>query len=374
MLAFGSALVALGVLLWASPAPATTSFSVVPSPNVTPSDYNELDATAASGPADAWAVGFSRVKFPSPFRANIEHFNGTTWSIVPSAPRPSNLDTRLHGVAVLSASNAWAVGSQENDSTTHLGTLIEQWNGTAWTAIPSPAHEPPGSELLAVAAISPQDIWAVGDTAGVPLTEHFDGHAWSVVPAAAVLSGSGRLLSVAASSATDVWAVGTQGQRHTTPVIEHFDGQAWSVVSQPAGGYDSALRAVTVIGPSDAWAVGEQDLASTVTEHWDGTSWTLVSSPFPTANNAQNTLSGVAAFGSNDVWAVGTTLTNFSSDQTLALHWDGTAWSIVPTPNPSPGFNSLAGVAGAGAGQPLWAVGSQIPSSVYRTLILTSTA
>jgi hypothetical protein len=120
--------------------------------------------------------------------------------------------------------------------------------------------------------------------------------------------------------------------------------------------------------------VGEQDLAATVTEHWDGTSWTLVNSPFPTANNAQNALAAVAAFGSKDVWAVGTTLTNFSSNQTLALHWDGTGWSIVPSPNPSPGFNALAGVGGAGAGQPLWTVGSQIPSSIYRTLILTSTA
>jgi hypothetical protein len=171
-----------------------------------------------------------------------------------------------------------------------------------------------------------------------------------------------------------VWAVGAQGSRHSTPVVEHFNGQAWSVVSQPAGGYDSVLRAVTVIGPNDAWAVGEEDLATTVTEHWNGSSWTIVNSPFPTANNAQNTLSGVASFGSKDVWAVGTTLSSFSSYQTLALHWDGTAWSIVASPNPSPGLNTLAGVAGTGAGQPLWAVGSQIPSNIYRTLILTATA
>lgn len=102
--------------------------------------------------------------------------------------------------------------------------------------------------------------------------------------------------------------------------------------------------------------------------------WRLVNSPFPTANNAQNTLNGVAAFGSRDVWAVGGTLSNFSSDQTLALHWDGTAWSIVPSPNPSTGFNFLAGVGGTTGGHPLWAIGSQIPSNTYRTLILTATA
>jgi hypothetical protein len=367
-----TALVALGMVLSTSPAGAAATFTVVRSPNVTPSDYNELDATASTGTADAWAVGFSRGNFPSPFRANIEHFNGRTWSIVPSAPRQAGLDTRLHGVAALSPSEAWAVGSQAGSGA--MGSLIEHWNGTSWAVVASPANEPASGELDSITAVSAQNLWAVGGAGGFPLIEHFDGQAWSVVPSPSLPRGASRLLSVGGSSSTDVWAVGAQGSRHPTPVIEHFDGLAWSLVSQPVGGYDSALRSVAVIGPDDAWAVGEQNLAQTVTEHWDGTSWSLVPSPYPTANNAQNMLAGVAAFGAKDVWAVGSTLNNFSSNQTLALHWDGTAWSIVPSPNPSPGLNILAGVGGTVAGRPLWAVGSQVPSSAYHTMILRATA
>jgi hypothetical protein len=255
-----------------------------------------------------------------------------------------------------------------------MGSLIEHWNGTNWAVVGSPANEPTGSDLAAITAISAHDIWAVGSAAGGPLTEHFDGHAWVVVQAAGVPRQAGRLLGVAASSSTDVWTVGAQGSRHPTPVIEHFDGHVWSLVSQPVGGYDSALRSVAVVSPNDAWAVGEQNLTQTVTEHWDGTSWSQVSSPFPTANNAQNTLAGVAAFGAKDIWAVGSTLINFSSNQTLALHWNGTTWTIVPSPNPSRGLNVLTGVGGTTAGKSLWAAGSQVPSGAYRTLILTATA
>jgi hypothetical protein len=72
---------------------------------------------------------------------------------------------------------------------------------------------------------------------------------------------------------------------------------------------------------------------------------------------------------SNDAWAVGSQ--NLS--QTVTEHWDGKAWSLVPSPNPSPN-DTLAAVAGTGAGQRLWAVGNQIPSSQYQNLILVTTA
>jgi hypothetical protein len=39
-------------------------------------------------------------------------------------------------------------------------TLIEHWNGTAWTQVPSPS--PADSALYSVAGTSPANIWAVG--------------------------------------------------------------------------------------------------------------------------------------------------------------------------------------------------------------------
>jgi hypothetical protein len=64
-------------------------------------------------------------------RTLVQHWNGTTWDVVPS-PSPSASQDELLGVAMLSSSYAWAVGYQGDK------TLIERWNGTAWTVQPSP--------------------------------------------------------------------------------------------------------------------------------------------------------------------------------------------------------------------------------------------
>jgi hypothetical protein len=67
MFALGAAgMVALGVTVAGSGAAGATSWSVVPSPNVAGSNYNELDATLLTSPSQAWAVGFSRVEFARP--------------------------------------------------------------------------------------------------------------------------------------------------------------------------------------------------------------------------------------------------------------------------------------------------------------------
>lgn len=339
------------------------------SPNVANSDYNELDGVVAPTAKDAWAVGFARTSGLL-FHVLVEHWNGTAWSIHASAPLPASTDTRLHALAALSSSNVWAVGGRATPASSR--SLIEHWNGTSWSIVPSPSGEPVGSELLGISAVSASDIWAVGAGSGA-LIEHWNGTAWSVV-ASPLLSGFGRLTGVAAVSASDVWAVGRDG-RHPVPVIEHWNGSSWTLVSQPVGGYDSALNSVSAVSATDIWAVGEQNLNQTVTEHWNGTSWTLVPSPSVTANNAQDTLSGVRALGTGDVWAVGSTLQSFTTDQTLAEHWDGTKWQIVPSADPAAGADSFSSVAGSAAGQPLWAVGFGTSSGTpqFTTLVETTT-
>ena len=56
---------------------------------------------------------------------------------------------------------------------------------------------------------------------------------------------------------------------------------------------------------------------------------------------------GVAAVAPDDVWAVGTWFTKAFDDRTLTLHWDGTAWHRVKSPNAGPaagGERSRVGV------------------------------
>jgi hypothetical protein len=96
--------------------------------------------------------------------------------------------TTLTGITVLSPGNIWVVGANHNNS------IIEHWDGSAWTAI---AH--PSSGILSdVVAVAPDDIWAVGP--GKVL--HWDGTAWSVSPAPY------GAVALARSGPTDVWAVG----------------------------------------------------------------------------------------------------------------------------------------------------------------------
>jgi hypothetical protein len=367
--AAGSAVAAVGLLVaGGSPVAGATAWQVVASPNVAGSNYNELDATLATSATQAWAVGFSRVGFPAPFRAMAQRWNGTTWSLVPTAPVPAADDTRLHGLSGTGPADLWAVGADINASGSQV-SLIEHWNGSAWSRIPSPAGEPAASELVSVSALSPTDAWAVGDArpgfSFTTLIEHWDGTAWHVVADAGFLAtGFNHLSSVAAISANNVWAVGRTG-RHPNPIIEHWNGTSWTQVAQPAHGYNSTLQSLAVVSASDIWAVGGTDVTNTLVEHWNGTVWSVVASPNSGAQNAQSFLSGAVALGPRDVWAVGSAST-FSSPQTLTEHWDGTAWTIAPSP--SPGSSSLAAVGGRPAG-PLFAVGAK-PGSTYTTLIL----
>ena len=75
-------------------------------------------------------------------------------------------DNVLQGVAATSGTNAWAVGAylSETKYLTHE-TLIEHWDGAAWTVVPSPNVGTGDNDLYGVAALatSISSAWAVGD-------------------------------------------------------------------------------------------------------------------------------------------------------------------------------------------------------------------
>src|SRR6266516_7922889 len=57
------------------------------------------------------------------------------WSIIPSPTFTGTGFNFFSGVAPVSATNVWAIGSYSNFSQ----TLIEHWNGRQWIIIPSPS-------------------------------------------------------------------------------------------------------------------------------------------------------------------------------------------------------------------------------------------
>ena len=295
------------------------------------------------------------------------------WTVV-SSPNPG-AGNGLFGVASISANDVWAVGNFSNIGSLEQ-TLTLHWNGKKWSHIKSPNVSSQDSELMAVAAVSPTDVWAVGDshtTSFQTLTQHWDGHKWSVVSSPNPGAQFNELFGVAAVSTTDVWAVGSfapQGFSPSQTLIEHWNGTSWSVVASPNVGTQlNGLNGVTAVSTSDIWAVGQFNNGTgqqTLIEHWNGTSWSVVSSP--NVSGASNELLAVAAVSTTDVWAVGDSNTS-GVEQALIEHWNGTSWSIVPSPSPG-GSNDLRGVAIISATD-IWAVGAffNTTSNVTQTLI-----
>jgi hypothetical protein len=283
------------------------------SPSVGP-----LFGVAATSATNAWAVGRS-----------ILHWNGKAWNV-----QNSPTVGELSGVAAISPSDAWAVGyndyacagaersparpeaSADSPGSTHFScyvsrTLVEHWNGKAWSVESSPSMggSQCSSALAGVAAISPSDAWAVGDSCGGTLVEHWNGKAWEVqkIPN---LGDNFVLHGVAAISPTDAWAVGDAGSPYAytngNPYggIVHWNGKVWKVQKSPDL-YGTNLIGVAAISRSDVWAVGYygNSLSRTLVEHWNGKAWKVQNSPHPGGGN--NDLIGVAATSPSDVWAVG---------------------------------------------------------------------
>jgi hypothetical protein len=140
------------------------------------------------------------------------------------------------------------------------GTLIEHWNGSAWSVNSIDAFVGFAAGLNGVADLSPTNAWAVGRGRGGGLLLHWNGSAWSQTTLAdpAFTPASGDAIS--ADSATDIWVVGNTVNATGTAVPEalHYNGTTWTVVAVPAPSQSSGtLSAVTAISPGNAWAVGE---------------------------------------------------------------------------------------------------------------------
>jgi hypothetical protein len=155
-------------------------------------------------------------------------------------------------------------------------------------------------------------------------------------------------------------------------LVEHWDGTSWGIVASPnpsAG--NSLLEAVTPVPHTNTlWAVGHfGSPEQTLTEYWDGSIWSIV--PSPNVGSGSNDLPGVAADSKREGWAVGAYVDSSGVSHTLIEQWDGSSWSVVPSPNVGSGSNVLQAVTLVPHPGPstLWAVGYFFNSSgVTQTL------
>jgi hypothetical protein len=374
------------------PARPDTTWTQVPSPSPGTGVFNAFfSGVSAISATDAWAVGQDSANPQHTIQTLAEHWYGTEWAAVKTANR-RNSENQLNGVAAISANDVWAVGYTSSSSRSVDITLVEHWNGTRWSIVPSPNVQTgfgDSNVLKAVSAVSSTDVWATGwaiDDArgGIDmLFEHWDGTRWSIVSTPSPIGAFQFGFGIDARTSTDVWAVGYDaGGVALRNLAAHWDGSAWSIVPTPnvGGGSppDNHLFAVTAIAQNDVWAVGWENNIDglnkqlTITMHWDGSAWVVIPSPNP--NTSGGELFGVTALSSSDVWAVGESR-NFDSgsQSSLTMQWNGSVWTVVDSPNGF--FTTQANGAASVAPGTVWAVGStEIQGQCcLRTFVLQTT-
>lgn len=376
------------------------------------SPLNGLNAAAVvpnSSPTQVWGVGSSWSSDGRSSTGRIERFGGSHWRIVPS-PNPGTLGNLLFGVGASGPRDAWAVGFQV--SNTSYSQLILHWDGAKWTVV-NTSSLPAFSILSSISVAGPKRAWAVGQypSAGKwhPLAERWDGQTWTQV-AIPDPGGSDVLRSITPDGHGGLWAVGETSSGNTSStLIERYNGSMWSILPSPsAGGSHSSLESVTA-PEGDAWAVGETfaPSANTLIEHWTGSAWKIVPSPnrattsntfsavspipgagqiwaagglvarlvqgrwtvLPAPNiGVDHHLTGVATVAGNHMlraWAVGQIQPRYSPSIATVDRWTGARWAPMTVPQPGPA-NGLAGVT-ALAPNDAWAVGTRY-SIVNRTL------
>ena len=321
--------------------------------------------TACANAWDCWAVGGS---FPSLGNnsqpgAFAERWNGSAWSVGPKVAPDGTDASLLWGVTCVTGSDCWAVGAEQPDGAQAPVTMAEHWNGSVWSVVPTPDVS---GYLLSVTCADSTNCWAVGTSLDSKqnalhgIIYQWNGSQWSQATPQSSGQSFDQFNSVTCASPSDCWAVGLAGPNQiqygflpgvvpnvagSAAFVEQWNGSKWSMVATPGATspVGQILSGVTCAGPSDCWAVGSTmdksgNPTNTLIDRWNGSAWTTTASPNPPS--AGNTLSAVTCSDASDCWATGATNVisgnnnnNGGQPSPFIEAFNGSAWSVEPTPN-----------------------------------------
>ncbi len=289
---------------------------------------------AIGGSLAGLAAGQAGATIPTP-PAQVGATAFTT--TLPASPSTSQ-NVSLNGVTCATSSFCVAVGS----SGTPTVLVIDQWNGTSWKLATVTTPGTGNAELVKVSCAGPAFCVAVGDFNNTtdPLVEQWNGSAWTQVTAANVTGSTETALNdVSCLSATSCTAVGfgtAAGNR--LPLAEVWNGTSWSIASNavlPTGATAAELEAVSCVSASWCMAAGDQTVGANIlplTEMWNGTAWTVVTSPNP-APGTSGSFDGVSCTGISYCVAVGAFQDTALFFRNLVATWNGTTWTQNSVPD-----------------------------------------
>ena len=260
----------------------------------------------------------------------------------------------LSSVAAVSPNDAWAVGFSGDPETggPDAKTLILHWNGERWAKFENP--KPVVGGLISVSAVTADNIWAVGYTGNSVISSqrvlilHWNGKEWSRQTNVPLVHGT--LFAVTTYRGT-VWAVGTTDG--LPALILHLVNNHWYVVPANVPSY-SNLWGVIQTGPKEAWSGGSyySGKGGSYIMRWNGSVWTRVASLLSGPGNA---LTGMAQGPGGAIWAIGVYTNSQDVYSATSEVWNGKAWRKIPVAAPpNSSWGDIAFVAGGTA----WAIGS----------------
>lgn len=237
------------------------------------SERDILYGASAISNTDVWAVGEQQSGFA--FATLIEHWDGHAWSVIPS-PNPGAAGNYLTAVKAVSSNDAWAVG-QQNVGPNDDRTLVEHWDGTSWSVVAGPSVPAGSAGLLDAVDVGAGGVWVAGDqeseTASVPLVAVLSGGTWKEANLPATGSSYAQLFGLVVAGG-QVWAAGTsldKSSDNNVNVLMEGGASGFQLVAGPDPGVGGSnfLGGITTAGDT-IWAAGTYDTGGnrlTLVEH-----------------------------------------------------------------------------------------------------------
>jgi hypothetical protein len=333
-----------------------TSWTVFPTVNPAVS-HNDLYSVSAVSSTNVWAVGAYETNSSSGTTATLaEHWNGASWSKV-TTQNPSTY-SYLFAVTALSSSNVWAVGSYWNFTLGSYRTLVEHFNGSTWSVIASPnaGLSDTWNQLLSISAWSATDMWAVGSTepSASPRTSlamHWNGTSWAIVSTSNLVGGGNEILSVNALEVGHAVGVGygsfVSGSSPGKPAQWDLMLTGDPVTALPVLATGDVVLEAVARSSDSVWAVGfyqstpsSPRLTFVWPATWDASthnlSWASAPGPSASPGSVNNALFGVAAVSPSVFWAVGYANSG-AFDQSLAALYCGLHFGLAAPATAVPG-------------------------------------
>ena len=271
--------------------------------NQTPQPVDLKDVAMISA-TDGWAIGETKQHNPE-----ILHYDGKQWAATNDLLPDQKMS--LSSIGMVSPTEGWIVGgtslplSNGSSQSTSVGIILHYSKGS-WSIVNGTIVPP---VLRGLFIISADDIWTVGDEGSIL---HYDGVQWNEITSP-VIANTLSLTDVAATSHNNIWVTGSLG------VLLHYDGATWKRIAASifdAGADSTNFLSIAMSSPADGWIVGHRAHSPKgLILHYQNGEWQEIQ------NSPNNNLQSVLMISTTDSWAVG--------EAGTVMHYSNHQWTQV---------------------------------------------